>query len=70
MQTVSDGDTLHKLSGRCKENIINLSSAEFTPRVVKVKKIDAFTFGYHFSKIQNPYYNALPTGLKLQQRTL
>ena len=61
MQTVSDGDTLHELSGRCKENI-NLSSAEFTPRVVKVKKTNAFTFGYHFSKIQNPYCNSLPTG--------
>ena len=61
MQTVSDGDTLHELSDRCKENI-NLLSAEFTPRVVMVKKINAFTFGYHFSKIQNPYFNSLPTG--------
>ena len=50
MQTVSDGDTLHEPSDRCKENIINLSSAEFTPRVVMVKKINAFTFGYHFSR--------------------
>ena len=62
MQTVSDGDTLHELFGKCKKNIINLSSAEFAPRVVKVKKINAFTFGYHFSKIQNPYCNSLPAG--------
>ena len=42
MQIVSNGDNLHEISnpvfwGKKEKNIINLSSAEFALRVVKVK---------------------------------
>ena len=41
MQIVSNGDNLHEMSnpvsGKNKKNIINLSSAEYAQRVVKVK---------------------------------
>ena len=37
MQTVSCGDVLPELSGKCKKDISSLPFSEFTPRLVKVK---------------------------------
>ena len=48
MQIVSSGDNLHEISNlicweKNKKNITNLSSAEFTQRVVMVNKKNQFS---------------------------
>ena len=56
MQIVSLGDNLHEISDPVfwehKKNITNLSSAEFSQRVVKVKQI-ATLFGQTWGKYCN-----------------